>query len=102
MRKIINIFNQVKFYFKKYGMKATIKKCLRKICWERGKNQEFLNYQRWISENEPNAEELEIQRNHKFLTMPFNKYRSYFITNRSFSQREIIAAKTGRKRLVLL
>lgn len=70
MRKIINIFNQVKFYFKKYGMKATIKKCLRKIFWERGKNQEFLNYQRWISENEPNAEELEMQRNHKFNIEP--------------------------------
>jgi len=31
MNKIKNIYNQIKFYFKKYGFWATVKKCLKKI-----------------------------------------------------------------------
>ena len=67
MNKIRNIYNQIKFYFKKYGFWATIKKCLKKIITkDPARDSERANYQEWIRQNEPNEEELEKQRNHKF------------------------------------
>jgi GT2 family glycosyltransferase len=71
MNKIVNIINQVKYYFKKYGFLATVKKCLKKlITRDPIKNQERENYQLWIKANEPTEEELEIQRKTKFEKNP--------------------------------
>lgn len=71
MNKIKNIYNQIKFYFKKYGFWATVKKCLKKIITKDPvRDSERANYQEWIRQNEPNEEELKAQRNHKFKIEP--------------------------------
>ena len=71
MNKIKNIYNQIKFYFKKYGFWATVKKCLKKIITkDPARDSERANYQEWIRQNEPNEEELKAQRNHKFKIEP--------------------------------
>lgn len=66
-----NTINQIKFYFKTYGLKETVKKCLKVAL--RGKNNlndQRNNYQLWIAANEPNEEELETQRKTKFKIKP--------------------------------
>ena len=111
MRKIMNIFNQVKYYLKKYGLKATFRKCMRKLFVEKGNNQELLNYQKWIQENEPNAEELEAQRNKKFKINPkisivvpmYNTNESFFkdlvdcMKNQTYSNWELCLADGSPK-----
>lgn len=66
-----NAINQIKFYFKTYGLKETVKKCLKVAL--RGKNNlndQRSNYQLWITANEPNEEELVAQRKNKFKIKP--------------------------------
>jgi len=73
MKKLIHIFNQVKYYFKKYGFIPTVKKCLKKlknkICKNTQRNLRA-EYYAWINNNEPNEEELEKQRNVVFEKQP--------------------------------
>ena len=70
--KLKHIFNQVKFYWKTYGVWKTIKKCFVKIknivLRKEGKN--VSNYKLWIKNNEPNKEELKKQKEHKFKIEP--------------------------------
>lgn len=73
MKKLKNIYNQVSFYFKKYGLWATIKKCIKKLVYKiLGKDTRNLRaeYYSWIKNNEPTEEELENQRNFKFENNP--------------------------------
>ena len=71
MNKIRNIINQVKFYFKKYGFLATVKKCIKKLITKDPiRDRERENYKEWIRQNEPDEEELEKQRNTTFKIMP--------------------------------
>ena len=71
MNKIKNIINQVKFYFKKYGFWATVKKCIKKLITKDPiRDRERENYKEWIRQNEPNEEELENQRNTSFKLTP--------------------------------
>jgi GT2 family glycosyltransferase len=70
MNKLKNLYNQISFYFKKYGFLATIRKCFRKIFVERRFHTERANYQLWIKANEPTEEELELQRKTRFEKNP--------------------------------
>ena len=70
MNKLKNIYNQIKYYFKKYGFKATVKKCLKKLIFFYKPNTENEHYKEWIRQNEPNSEELEKQKNKKFKIHP--------------------------------
>ena len=59
MNKIKNIYNQIKFYFKKYGFWATVKKCLKKIITKDPvRDSERANYQEWIIQNETNLRQI--------------------------------------------
>lgn len=57
-------------FYKKNGIKNTIKKVLKKLRAPSGQKrlqkEENENYKLWIKNNEPNEEELEKQRNYKF------------------------------------
>ncbi len=71
MNKIQNLKNQIRFYFKKYGFWATLKKCIYRLFVHTNlETRNANNYKAWIDENEPNEEELEKQRNTKFKIMP--------------------------------
>lgn len=73
MEKIRSIYVRVKFYFKKYGFKATLKKCLKKVVYKLlGKSTRNLRveYMEWIKNNEPTEEELEQQKNYNFENNP--------------------------------
>lgn len=67
-----NAVNQIKFYFKTYGLKQTVKKCIKVVV--RGRNTSSVdqrtNYQLWIAANEPNEQELEAQRKTVFDYQP--------------------------------
>ena len=75
--RIQNIINQVRYYRKKYGIRKTIKKVISKIYSKIFRREENLKmqserekYQVWIKNNEPTAEELELQRQTKFEINP--------------------------------
>ena len=72
MLKIKDIFNQIKFYLKKYGILKTIKKCLVRVI--AGKkyniNKTIKEYKEWIERNEPKEEELKNQKKTKFSIEP--------------------------------
>ena len=75
--RIQNIINQVRYYRKKYGIRKTIKKVISKIYSKMFRREENLKmqserekYQVWIKNNEPTAEELELQRQTKFEINP--------------------------------
>ncbi len=68
--KIINIFRQVKYYLKNYGIKKTIRKIISKIFVPQNVQSERQKYQTWILNNEPTKEELEEQRKTKFSFEP--------------------------------
>ena len=64
-----NIINQIRYYRKKYGIRKTIKKILSKTYSKIFRREEIAKaqserekYQIWIQNNEPNAEQLEEQR----------------------------------------
>ena len=67
---------RIRFYQNRYGTKATIKKCLSKVCYKlRGitsvnKFEQMDNYHKWIYYNEPNEKELKEQRKVKFEIEP--------------------------------
>ena len=72
---IKHIWNEIKYYFKTYGFWKTVKKCLskiKKIILRREKNEDTNSqiYAEWIIKNEPNEEELEKQKKHKFKIEP--------------------------------
>ena len=75
--RIQNIINQVRYYRKKYGIRKTIKKIISKVYSKIFRREENLKmqserekYQVWIKNNEPTAEELEVQRQNKFEINP--------------------------------
>lgn len=75
--RIQNIINQVRYYRKKYGIRKTIKKIISKVYSKIFRKEENLKmqserekYQVWIKNNEPTAEELEVQRQTKFEINP--------------------------------
>ena len=75
MAKIKDIYNQVKYYKKRHGLKMTIKKCIYILKNGRAVNNlatetEKDAYQLWIQNNEPTFEELEKQKEHKFKISP--------------------------------
>ena len=69
-----NTYNQIRFYFKTYGFWNTVKKCLSKmkdfILGRKNPSNSISSYEQWMKNNEPNEEELEIQKNHKFKLEP--------------------------------
>lgn len=74
---IKHIKNQVKYYYKAYGIKRTVKKiCVKtyKRIFEKKQNSTIMTekekYQIWIKNNEPKEEQLEEQRNTKFNVNP--------------------------------
>ena len=72
---IKHIYNEVKYYFKTYGLWKTIKKCLVKIKriilrQEKWSISSVELYHNWIKNNEPNDEELEEQKKYKFEIQP--------------------------------
>ena len=72
---IKHIYNEVKYYFKTYGLWKTIKKCLVKIKriilrQEKWSISSVEVYHNWIKNNEPNDEELEEQKKYKFEIQP--------------------------------
>ena len=75
MMNIKHIYNEVKYYFKTYGLWKTIKKCLVKIKriilrQEKWSISSVEVYHNWIKNNEPNDEELEEQKKYKFEIQP--------------------------------
>ncbi len=71
---INNIVKTINTYYKRYGFVKTIRKILRAI-YNRLFNRNFISdnekrYKIWIKNNEPNLEELEMQRNFKFQNEP--------------------------------
>ena len=67
-----NIYNQTKYYYNKYGILATVKKIIKKIGWMlmgRSRRSKEI-YKKWIKNNEPNEQELEMQRKHVFENSP--------------------------------
>lgn len=74
--KITHIKEQIIFYKNKYGIKATIKKCFRKIYMKikftifHKKCSNMTDYEKWIFFNEPNRKELRKQRKVKFEIEP--------------------------------
>ena len=72
---IKHIYNEIKYYFKTYGLWKTIKKCLVKIKriilrQEKWSTSSVEVYHDWIKNNEPDEEKLEEQKNHKFKYEP--------------------------------
>lgn len=67
-----NKINQVKFYFKKYGIISTIKKCVIVVLMGKKYNIKKKNkeYSDWIDKNEPSADCLEKQKKEKFKSNP--------------------------------
>jgi GT2 family glycosyltransferase len=71
MRKLKNIKNQILFFYEKYGLWATIKKCIIRLFSKDSfveRSKRYYNY--WLKENVPTEEELEKQRNTKFEKEP--------------------------------
>ena len=58
---------QLKFYLTKYGILGTIKKVIKVL---KGRKQKSKEYQEFINRTEPTIEELEKQRNEKFVFNP--------------------------------
>ena len=89
---ITHIKNEISYYYKKYGLMRTIKKCFSKIVHTiryRMKNYQVArmnDYEKWIYYNEPSKEDLEEQRNHTFEKQPkisviipmYNTPKQYF------------------------
>jgi len=64
---IKNNFNKVKYYLKRYGFFACLKKVLKRLLHikeNRKSNQE--QYKIWMEKNNPSKDILDIQRNFKF------------------------------------
>lgn len=73
MNRIKNVYTRIKIYAKKYGIIATLKKCIKKlVCKILGKSSRDLRaeYYSWIENNEPTEEELEEQKQFKFENNP--------------------------------
>lgn len=113
---IKNIVNALQFYLKEYGLKKTAKKSFKAI-----KNRLFVrqdlyfnseNYESWIQNNEPTAEELELQKNEKFKITPkfsiivpmYNTPLEYFkelincIMNQTYTNWELCLADGSMKK----
>lgn len=60
------------YYLKRYGILNTIKKIIKRIIKldQRNRKSSQELYQNWISQNEPNETELELQKSHKFAVQP--------------------------------
>ena len=74
MRRLQNIMNQVRYYFKKYGFVKTVKKVVLKTytkIFRREQEAHLVSerekYQIWIKNNEPDEKQLEEQKNKTFL-----------------------------------
>lgn len=62
-----NNLNKVSYYFRRYGFWHTFKKIFKRVFHikeNRKTNQE--QYKIWMSNNEPNQEELDMQRKYSF------------------------------------
>ena len=77
MRRLQNIMNQVRYYFKKYGFVKTVKKVVLKTytkIFRREQEAHLVSerekYQIWIKNNEPDEKQLEEQKNTKFKIEP--------------------------------
>ena len=68
--KIQNILKQIKYYLKSYGLKNTLVKIFSKLHELKYKESDREKYQTWITNNEPNEQELEEQRKTKFKIQP--------------------------------
>lgn len=87
----MNVFKRASRYLKNNGLKKGIKRLLEKIhesIFKTNDNkQEQKNYLEWIKNNEPNEEELQKQREHKFEYNPkisvvvpmYNTPENYFV-----------------------
>jgi glycosyltransferase involved in cell wall biosynthesis len=92
-------FNQIKYYFSRYGFFETVKKCLKRLLGIRD-NPIYTDseiYKMWIENNEPNGEELEKLKSIKFETEPlisvvvpmYNTNEKYFEELVSCMQKQV-------------
>ena len=58
---------QLKFYLTRYGILGTIKKLIKEL---NGRNQKVKEYREFLDRTEPTIEELEKQKNEKFVINP--------------------------------
>lgn len=66
-----NNFNKIKYYFRRYGIFATLKRILKRIFHiKENRKTNIEQYKIWMQKNNPNEEELANQRNHKFNVEP--------------------------------
>lgn len=109
---IKNNFNKIKYYFRRYGFFACLKKVLKRLLHikeNRKSNQE--QYKIWMKNNNPSQEELQNQRNFKFdfnpkvsIVVPmYNTDETFFkelvesIENQTYSNWELCLADGSEK-----